>query len=779
MILQRKRPSRDFAILFGLTIGFVGVPTAAAATYYVDFDEGSDSHDGLSETSAFQRAPGDPKAAGNAAATLLEPGDVVLFKGGVHYRGQVRLDADGALGNAITFKGDGWGSERAIIDGSERWTPTWIPCPSQAACGGNPHWASIYYAAAPADYTFFTTIFEDDEFLWFSQDPNPEDFFYYNRIDDYYVVPFGDPAISMTTTSVTDPSVLTQPDAGYWDGSFMVAWRYPNSIDIKSVTGFDPTTHTLSFEELDGDLYSDRDGYYSLLNHVGIIDTLGEYAYDASADRIYLWPRSSGDPASHSYTVAVRRYGIDIYGHHHVVIEGFQIQKHFGDFVEWNLGTAIRQVRSGDPATDIVIRNNVITKHRTMEGSGAIRFYNVANVLVEDNELHDNQRNAGVLAGGNNVVIRNNTISRCTRTGIYVLGVNHGQIIGNRVYDIRGTHNNAIAVYLDSVDILVANNWVTNAPSPFTVQNSANVTVINNVFDGTNGDNNVNEWSGDTRGTIIFFNNVMVRNARNFALNTSKSDNATYIVRNNFIDGFCPNPENTIWSHNIYTGLAWCQDPERDFGPGDFLEEDLSVLFVDPDAPNWHPLEDSPAIDSGVDVLSELPVSVFPEFDFSLDFEGISRPQYDGWDRGAYEDHPAGLGGGGAGGSTGAGGQNDGGAAGAVGPGPNQYGDAGEGCGCRTARRSSHGVASALFGLVLVAAWRRRMRHLKPGRWEWLARRQIWCAVGSCYGVQRLRTTLPCRHLVTRKVRRCRYRHPHRSQIHSELSQRWLRQRAG
>jgi len=91
-------------------------------TYYVDFAAGSDIADGKSETTAFEHAPGDANAVGQAGATMLVPGDVVLLKGGVHYQGTITITASGTKAKPIVLEGgaqEGWGSGMAIIDGQE------------------------------------------------------------------------------------------------------------------------------------------------------------------------------------------------------------------------------------------------------------------------------------------------------------------------------------------------------------------------------------------------------------------------------------------------------------------------------------------------------------------------------------------------------------------------------------------------------------------------------------------------------------------------------------
>jgi len=58
---------------------------ANAATYYVDYDAGSDAAAGTSTGAAWKHCPGDANATGTAASTSLSAGDTVIFKGGVTY----------------------------------------------------------------------------------------------------------------------------------------------------------------------------------------------------------------------------------------------------------------------------------------------------------------------------------------------------------------------------------------------------------------------------------------------------------------------------------------------------------------------------------------------------------------------------------------------------------------------------------------------------------------------------------------------------------------------
>jgi Right handed beta helix region len=97
-------------------------PGPVTPTYFVDFDAGSDSADGKSAQTPWKHSPGDSSATGVAASTSLASGDVVVFKGGVRYKGSIDVPASGTAAARIVFDGNStgtWGTGLAVIDGEE------------------------------------------------------------------------------------------------------------------------------------------------------------------------------------------------------------------------------------------------------------------------------------------------------------------------------------------------------------------------------------------------------------------------------------------------------------------------------------------------------------------------------------------------------------------------------------------------------------------------------------------------------------------------------------
>ena len=79
-----------------LLLAIALIDPAAATTYYVDFAGGSDANAGTSPAQPFKHCPGDGQATDGARGAELAPGDTVIFKGGVLYRGTISVSRSGA-----------------------------------------------------------------------------------------------------------------------------------------------------------------------------------------------------------------------------------------------------------------------------------------------------------------------------------------------------------------------------------------------------------------------------------------------------------------------------------------------------------------------------------------------------------------------------------------------------------------------------------------------------------------------------------------------------------
>jgi hypothetical protein len=613
-----KFSKKQIVILFCAVLAVLLLPKISlAANYYVDFQSGSDSNNGISASTPWKHSPGDGNATGIPASKTLQAGDIVKFKGDVVYRGSIRIDGrfvNGALGNPIVLKGDDWGPSKAILDGAVEITGSWQRCPSLTACSNNPNWQNIYYTDLSGTYTFQTGFYENDEFLWYSQDPNPTDPFHYDRTEYLRVIPKGSTTIYQTRTSITDPRYFNQGDANFWNGAYIIAWRVPNVTVIKKITSFDPATHTIYHEDLGGDLYTDRDSYYSVLNHVSLIDTAGEFSFDEINHRLYVWPRQN-NITLHSYGVRALGTGIFASSAKNITIEGFIIQR----FV---FGIRAIDSGSGIAAENVIIRNNEVRKLKSND------WYAIEvggkNIVVEDNKVLDCQRAVGIRGGGENITFQRNFVSRASRQGIWFMGAKNSIIANNTVQDCRGTHANGISVYLNSENAIISGNTVLRSNIPFTMESSNGLNIYNNLFDGGEMAGYLIAGWGRLTGTINIFNNTIVGSSNNASVYIRDCDSTNKVfLRNNILDGGGCGTR----SHNIYTALAWSQIPRYGWSlaEGETIENDLTKIFVNPTSGDYRLKMGSPAINTGTNT------------GVTADILGISRPQGIAWDIGAYE----------------------------------------------------------------------------------------------------------------------------------------------
>ena len=629
--------------------------SADCTTYYVDFNDGNDSNTGSEPGSAWQHCPGDVNAEDVPSGVVLQPEDTVLFKGGVIYRGSIDVMSSGDENKKIVFRGDAWpGLEgvKAIIDGSEILTDWSFE-------GDNIYSANIPVIfdeeASPISFNLheYNYVSEQDNFLWLSQTPNPEDPFFNSDLGTFLPVSNE----NITRTSITDVSFFSQSDENYWDNSYILIWINPNLVVPREILSFNPSTNTITFEDLgENAIYPDaRDQYYSIYNSIHALDTCGEYYVNKEENKIYIYPENPAAIDS-SITYSARKYGFNISSESHLRFEGFVIRKYSGEGLRDGIGIGCI---SGAHINidDIEIMNNEIYHNRhTNGGYGGIFVSSVTNCHIKGNTVSYCPDNRGIfVTGAFNAIIEDNLVLRSGSTSIGMYTCENSQIISNTVSESKGDHANGITMYIASKNVLVAGNKLFDCNSPITFQDGGNFYFINNLVDANEGGSNVNEWGRTSRGPweygeIVFLNNTFVRNNRNAAVNIGSGAEPlvvnealtipgnTYVFFNNIVDGGAGN-EAIYRDYNIYTGLAWSQEERYGWSleTNEELIEDLGSIFNEPANTDFSLPENSPAINSGTNVMGYYPFEVFPDYNFFTDIEGKIRPQDGNIDIGAYE----------------------------------------------------------------------------------------------------------------------------------------------
>ena len=610
--------------------------TGWAATYYVDFESGSDSNPGTSTGSPWKHAKGDANATGVAASGTLLPGDTVFFKGGVIYRGKINSLASGSAANRITYDGApaGWGTGKAIIDGTQ--TLSWTRCTGEGTGSTevqNANFANIYYASLPSGGDWRIAMFESGSWLMHSGTDNQADPWFYNNTDYFRALPSG-----VGATATTDPAYFNQTDPNHWVGAVMMVHITGNAIGYQTITGFNPSTDTVSYPSL-GVPYADGnwDGkyHYAVINGQRQFTGPGQYAVDQAGGRILVWPRSD----INEVTVGSLNYAFHTSGCSYNTIRNFVIRGQTSS----TYGSGRQITGSNSTPTDgLLIEFCDISNSQDGGATAAIYTFGAGQ---SNNVVHNctltRIYGRGIFGTGNGFTFQSNELSYVTGTVLY--SQNHpsgpninGQYLDNYIHDCSGVHANGMTIYGGAgaggwiaSNFLVARNRVIRqyhryGPFAVSVQGHKNIQFENNVLDGGVADDGAAIGSSYIR----WYNNVVTKTLRIFRASSS----AEVIVRNNILIGGMMNDNGENWagithSHNIFVTPNFRQEPQHGFvyGTGETLST-LSALFINAPNGDYRLAAESPARDAGSNLSSVFLTDV------------LGRPRASAGDIGAYEE---------------------------------------------------------------------------------------------------------------------------------------------
>lgn len=616
-----------------------------AANYYIDYDSGSDSNAGTSIEAPWKHCPGDSHApAGsnpaNRYATGFSGGDKIYFKGGVRYPNRVTIAWSGSAGSYISYIGDEWGEEKALMDGSIDVTNTWTQCTSSSECYGNTAWQNIWYTDSVAD--FFVPRYQGDNYLQHAQYPNPARAVDYLSSSHYIGIDPDSLTHEITRTSITDPDTFSQADDTYWDGAYVTILYGTNSKAVATITDFNPATDTVTFADIGGDLYElDGKYWYSVMNHPRIIDVDNEFAVFGGVT--YL--RTTTNPNTTPVRLNDHDLGFDIRGRDYLIFEGFEARCYYINGTNVG-GIAFRLATTSHTNAEYVIVRDCEVYHcgnisSGIEGGG-IDSRRSVNCTITNNTVRDCMQSGGIVIYGDYNTITHNIVDATSGQGIFVAGATQSIIAWNTVRNIEGSHSNGISAYDSSDNSLIAHNIVSECNHPITMEYSSDIYVFGNLVDGWINDAEGTAISVEVRGTMdgrknLIACNTIVRNGDQKGIGAIDDGISIF---NNFIDGGGGNATDPVRRNNIF--LDWGAGQSASIlqtGELDRTTVAESTLFTN-FGTDFSLCEGSDAIDSSYDISTSLTLlsSLFPTYDFTVDLAGHVRPTaYTDWDIGAYE----------------------------------------------------------------------------------------------------------------------------------------------
>jgi hypothetical protein len=442
----------------------LAAPAEAGRTFYVDHAQGNDAADGRSAATAWKHAPGDDRAPAAIRTLVLQPGDRVLFRGGVRYRGTFQPRAAGTADNPVILDGSGWGSARAIIDGSRELTDV-RRCRSADDCLGAPAWRNLWRATLPEDSHWSDWLFVDD--LPLQAAPFPD-------LDARAAAdPANFPKVPLSSLAALQAGSIRHPlPPGLERGQpVLTLWVIPNmlthSSDIRvSTSGIEFAGARFEPDPLKP--YTDRDTPFMLMNLPAMVTKPGRFALSPADRTAIFWPATASAPRDVS--IGGRRHGISLSRANHLTIQGFSFAKFSGNPQSTSAGSAIRL--PGRQQTGITIQHNSFLSHAGPTGASAVIFaLGPRDLVIRNNQFQRLAFNDGIVIDNSEgtVSIRCNLMAGVGRTAIRFRNVRGGSIARNRIMDVNSVHGNAISVYGDSREVEVIENEVTDSMRPMTV----------------------------------------------------------------------------------------------------------------------------------------------------------------------------------------------------------------------------------------------------------------------------------------------------------------------
>ncbi len=373
--------------IFCLFLALLTVPVYAT-TYYVDYANGSDSNNGTSKTTAFRHAPGDPSATGTAGGINLGAGDVIQFRAGIEYKGQIQTSWSGSSNNYIEYRGQGWGTGRATFNMEDT---------RGYAFKGGADYIKItgfnlyHYSSSGSDYVIYPS---SGASYW---DIDSCSIAYIKDWENVSVFP-DKPCVYLTNST---SHITINHTEFFASGRTVIRLRYTSYVTIKNCN-------------FGGINRGSESGWFSVgirgevtCNNIHIEDNVFHDGWQYGGDQV---PELNHAPAF------IHIYGSDATTHpDQIYIE----RNYFYNDKTFSTGTGTGSVEITTQVHNIYIRNNILANACQYWGTQLMLADGCDNVYVENNTFIDRAYVTGYgvnslkvylnsIPVGNNVYIRNN-----------------------------------------------------------------------------------------------------------------------------------------------------------------------------------------------------------------------------------------------------------------------------------------------------------------------------------------------------------------------------------
>jgi hypothetical protein len=390
---------------------------AGSSVRYIDYETGDDTSDGLSTSTPWKHHPWDPNATSNALS--CSGIHTYVFKRGVVYRGTLSAKESGTSGDPIRLTSSpDWGSDEAYFFGSISVSGGWQKANSTIA-PKIPNPTLVWYKNIDDLENLTKNVCEFSinglKRLRLARTPNYE---YTPDEPQQKWWKFTKKTKSGDILYLEDATNFTQSQVDYYKGGDV--WAIEDAIVMctfwrQKINNYEPGSKRITVADQN---FGGENCRYFIENTPYLLDTPGEFYYDASYGRIFLRLEDDKDPNTTIIEVASKAKLIDITNKSYIEISGLTFGLTTYDTFRWgetgsDANSPMPVIRLAGSTSNITIKNC-----RFLNVNGGIAAYNTgSNLIISDNEMN-NMDDFSILSYGPNEI-------QIMRNKIYESGTRH------------------------------------------------------------------------------------------------------------------------------------------------------------------------------------------------------------------------------------------------------------------------------------------------------------------------------------------------------------------